>query len=232
MKMSLDPARERDSRTSARGVLLLLALSVGALVSAPLLMPEGYSWIVHTTSESAAQGLEGAWLARLGFLTFGLAVVWLSAALDRAWARGVVWLHLAFGVLMISTAVFSHQPWVAGVSFDPVEDGLHSFTATAMGFAFALGVLLRLFQRRGQNRLGRVLDITALVSATVIPLLMLYQSGVAGLVQRLMFLVAYAWYGTEAVMMGAEATAQQRRSAGRHPDQMRSAVRDGGGTSA
>lgn len=212
MKMILVPSPERNGRKSALGVLLLLALSIMALLSAPKLMPEGYSWVIHTTSESAAQGIEGAWVARLGFLAFGLAVIWLSTALGLAWARGVVWLHLAFGVLMTSTAAFSHRPWVAGVSFDPVEDGLHSFTATAMGFAFAIGVLLRLLQRQGP---GRLLDIIALVSATAIPLLMLYQSEIAGLVQRLMFIVAYAWYGTEAVGLYVDATAQQRRSAGR-----------------
>ena len=112
---------------------------------------------------------QGAWLARLGFLAFGLAVIWLATASDLPWARAVVWLHLSFGVLMLSTAAFSHWPWVAGVPFDPVEEGLHSFTATAIGFAFALGVLLRLFQRRSRHRLGRILDVTALASATVIP---------------------------------------------------------------
>ncbi len=201
-------SQERNRRSSGLGVLLLLALSVVALLCAPLLMPEGYSWITHTTSESAAQGIQGAWLARLGFLAFGLAVIWLSAAFDRTWARGVVWLHLSFGVFMVATAVFSRRPWVDGVPFDPVGDALHSFTATAMGFTFALGVLLRLLQRRTSDRLGRVLDVTALLSAPVIPLLMLYQPDVVGLLQRLMFFVAYAWYGREAVMLHARAPAQ------------------------
>lgn len=209
IKVILTPSLERNDRASALGVLLLLALSVVALLCAPLLMPEGYSWVVHTTSQSAAQGIEGAWLARLGFLSFGLGVTWLSVALSRTWARGVVWLHLSFGTLMISTAAFSHQPWMAGASFDPVEDGLHSVTATAMGFAFAFGVLLRLFQRGRRNRLRRMLDTTALVFATFIPMLMLYQSDIAGLVQRLMFFVAYVWYGMEAVVLYANATAQQ-----------------------
>lgn len=87
-----------------RGVLLLLGLSIVSFLCAPLLMPEGYYWIMHTTSESAAQGTEGAWLARLGFLSFGFAVIWLSLALNDTWARGAVWLHTAFGVFMVSVA--------------------------------------------------------------------------------------------------------------------------------
>ena len=202
------PAPERYRRSSGLGVLLMLALSAVALLSAPLLLPEGYSWLTHTTSQAAAQGIQGAWLARLGFLAFGLAVIWLSSAVVGAWARGMVWLQLSFGVFMVATAAFSHRPWIDGVSFDPVEDALHSFTATAMGFAFALGVLLRLFQRWNSDRLGRMLDVTALLFATVVPLVMLYQSDIAGLVQRLMFLVAYAWYAREAAMLYARAPAQ------------------------
>jgi hypothetical protein len=50
----LSAAPERGYRASALGVLLL-ALSFVSLLTAPLLMPESYSWLSHTTSESAAQ---------------------------------------------------------------------------------------------------------------------------------------------------------------------------------
>lgn len=149
-------------------------------------MPEGYSWVTHTISESAAQGIEGAWLAN---------------TLDTVWARGAVWLHTSFGVFMVATAAFSHQPWIAGIPYDRFEDTLHSFAATAMGFAFSLGVVIRLWQRAEHDRFGRLLDIIALVAATAIPLLMFYNSTIAGLVQRIMFLVAYIWYGTQALMV-------------------------------
>lgn len=187
---------------AGQGVLLLLALSLAALLTAPILMPVEYSWISHTTSESAAQGLEGAWLARLGFLLLGFAVLWLARASAVIWARAGVWMHLAFGVLMISTAVFSHRPFFEGVPFNPVEDLLHSITAKVMGFAFSFGVLVHYFQRRRGMSAGRVLDLVALVSAMLIPLLMMNLPGMGGLVQRLMFLVAYLWYGCEAWQLG------------------------------
>jgi hypothetical protein len=182
---------------SCWGILILLALSLAALLLAPLLMPEGYSWLTHTTSESAAQGLEGAWLARLGFLLFGFAVVWLAGAVSRTWARAATWMHLAFGVLLISTAAFSHRPFLPGVHFDPVEDWLHSLTATLMGFAFSFGVLFGFFQRDSGISIGRFLDLVALVAAIGIPLLMMNFPSIGGLMQRLMFLVAYLWYGHE-----------------------------------
>jgi hypothetical protein len=72
------------SETAARtGILALYLVAILSLALAPLLMPAGYDWVRHTTSESAAQGLDGAWLARLGFVAFGLAVL-ASAAIPLA----------------------------------------------------------------------------------------------------------------------------------------------------
>ena len=189
------------------GILMTLALSLVALLTTPVLMPEGYAWLTHTTSESAAQGLESAWLARLGFLLLGFAVLWLVAAfktwqLEERFAGGAIWMHLAFGVLVIRTAAFSHRPFIPGVPFAPVEDWLHSFTATLMGFAFSLGVFFRFTQRGVEEGVGWVLDLAALASAIGIPLKMMNFPAIGGLVQRLMFLVAYLWYGCEAWRLG------------------------------
>jgi hypothetical protein len=77
----LGSARDGWHRPHARpmaavaAVLSCLTVSALALAVAPMLMPESYSWVVHTTSESAAQGVNGAWLARLGFVAFGFAVL-------------------------------------------------------------------------------------------------------------------------------------------------------------
>lgn len=199
MKLILTPQHQPRQRRSAIGILFLLASSAVALLLAPRLMPEGYSWIIHTTSESAAQGLAGAWLARLGFLSFGMAVLWLARASENIWARGVVWMQLTFGVMMVATATFSHQPWISDVPFDPLENHLHSFTATFMGFAFTFGVVIRFLQRWNQVSSGKMLDLLAALCATFIPMLMLFQPDIAGLVQRLMFLVAYVWFGKEAL---------------------------------
>jgi len=208
----LTPATGWNRRAAAWGVVALLVVSAAALAVAPAFMPAGYDWVRHTTSESAAQGLAGAWVARLGFVAFGLAVLWLAAGAAPTWGRGAVWMHAAFGVCMVGTAAFSHMPWWEGAAFDPVEDLLHSVTATVMGFAFVFGVMLRLAQRwfggasaggapaRGGRRV--VLDVVAVVAASVIPLIMMFEADVAGLVQRLMFAVAYVWYAAAALEAG------------------------------
>jgi hypothetical protein len=183
----------------AAAVVAGLAASAAALAAAPALLPAGYSWISQTTSESAAQGLAGAWLARLGFLLFGLAVLLLADASRRGWGPWGTALHTAFGALMTAAAAFSHRPWQAGVPIDRTEDLLHSIAATAMGLAFAAGVVAVMLERMRRGRSWRVMDVLAVAAAVAIPLAMSAAPSVDGLLQRLMFAVAYAWYAAEAL---------------------------------
>lgn len=196
MNLQTEPPPQPDSRSFKVGAVGLLALSALALLLAPSLMPTSYSWIRNSTSESAAQGVPGAWLARLGFLIFGLTVVWIASRMRGTWTTPVRVFHGAFGLLLAATAAFSTRSWLPGAPFDPVEDGLHSFTATAMGFAFAIGVVLRLL-RRGRDRLGMAADLVVIVAAVTRPLGMNLLPEWDGLLQRGMFAVAYAWYAFE-----------------------------------
>ena len=92
IKMLLSPLELPVVEPGVQGLLLLLAVSFLLLLLAPLMMPAGYSWITHTTSESAAQGLVNAWIARLGFLLLGFAVLWLSLNFRNKWARLATWM--------------------------------------------------------------------------------------------------------------------------------------------
>ena len=64
--------RPGPDRLAQGAVLAGLVASGLALALSPALLPENYTWVSNTTSEAAAQRVEGAWLARLGFLLFGL----------------------------------------------------------------------------------------------------------------------------------------------------------------
>jgi hypothetical protein len=186
-----------SERARSGAILVGLALSALALTLAPLLMPDSYSWIVNTTSESAAQGVSGAWLARVGLGTFGLAVLALAWN-HPLWPPAARYTHIGFGVLMTVTAVASTKPWVAGVPFDAVEDQIHSSAATAMGFAFAFGIVAVVLGNRASRRPIRALDVIAILASVVIPLSMTFVPEYAGILQRLMFVVAYIWYALAA----------------------------------
>lgn len=199
MNRRLLPANELSSQTVKVLVPLLLLISATLVFVAPMAMPASYSFISNVISESAAQGLQGAWIARLGFLFFGLGVMVLSLSQRKAWVVGAYWCHVTFGLCMLATAAFSHKPWLVSVPYDEMEDLLHSFFATAMGFAFSFGVLIRLLQREKHERNNKLFDIVALVAATAIPLIGWYLPTVDGLVQRVLFVIAYIWYAAEAL---------------------------------
>lgn len=98
IKGLLEPLKTSRSRVAVPGIVLLLVASATCLLAAPLAMPDSYSWLTNAISESAAQGLQSAWIARLGFLSFGCAVLWLAAYLRQIWARGAYWMHITFAI--------------------------------------------------------------------------------------------------------------------------------------
>jgi hypothetical protein len=179
------------------GIASCLAASALALVLAPLNMPDSYNWVEHTTSESAAQGVEGAWVARAGFVLFGLTVLWLSHIAAVRWQRWGTVLFVAFGVFMVFAAAFSSRSWETDAAYDRVEDVLHSIAATGMGFAFALGVLFVALTRGASARLHHGLDATAIIGSVLLPLGMSVWDDYAGVLQRAMFVIAYAWFAVE-----------------------------------
>ncbi|WP_123534148.1 DUF998 domain-containing protein [Halosimplex salinum] len=203
----------RDDRTcSGVGIAVCLSASALALAVAPLFMPEGYSWVTHTTSESAAQGLGEAWIARLGFLSFGLGVIWLAAERRAAWQRWTSVFHAGFGVFMVATAVFSTRSWDAAMPYSPVEDALHSVTATLLGFCFAFGVLTLSLRRLKEQRAVRWFDLFALGATVAVPAAMTLLAQFAGVFQRIMFLVAYVWYLREAYLLSSHSDRHTRPS--------------------
>ena len=185
------------------GIAVCLLASALVLAVAPLFMPGEYSWITHTTSESAAQGVAAAWIARLGFLLFGFGVIWLTAERRGSWNRWSSVFHAGFGVFMVATAVFSTRSWAAAVPYNPVEDAFHSATATLLGFCFAFGVLTLLLRRRKDQLDVRWFDVIALSATVVLPAAMTLLSQFAGVFQRSMFLVAYVWYLREDYLLSS-----------------------------
>ncbi len=176
----------------------LLAVSAAALVTAPFVLDASYSVVANTTSESGAQGVDGAWVARSGFLLFGLAVLWIAWRRSGTWGQPAAALHVTFGVCMCAVAAFSLRSWVPGTDFDPTEDLLHSIAATVLGFAFALGVVSVAIRNHSSRGPWIVLDSLAVIASVILPLGMTMNDRIDGALQRLMFALGYLWYAREA----------------------------------
>lgn len=196
------PASRSQPRGHEPGLLLarigattLLIAAIVALGLAPLAMPESYSWVEYGTSESAAQGIEGAWVARGGFILFGLAVLVAVRLRARTWGLAATLLHGAFGVSLFAVAAFSAKPWEDGATYVESEDVLHSLFAGIIGFGFVAGVATLILLRRQRSPKAAAPDWVAFLVTLTIPLAM--DSDIWGLLQRLMFLTAALWYGRE-----------------------------------
>ena len=182
-------------------ILLFLCASVVALLIAPVLMPASYDWIAHTTSESGAQGIDGAWLVRTGFVLYGVAVLLLAAS-KKDWNRLARWIHAIFGLSMIGNAVFSSKPWLTELPFDALEDTLedtlHSWMSGLVGTAFTVGVLVAFFLRGKSGWFSKPFDSVAILTSIIITVIMFSgDEGFTGLIQRIMFAVSYLWYAKE-----------------------------------
>ncbi|MGB3684913.1 MAG: DUF998 domain-containing protein [Ornithinimicrobium sp.] len=179
------------------GVVGLLAATTLLLSLAPLGLPSSYSWLANGTSESAAQGVDGAWVARSGFVTFGVAVLWLTVLNANRWRWPGAVCHTVFGLSMLGVAAFSHQPWLAGVPYSVREDQVHSIFASLVGFGFIAGVAAVMIARRPPSWRRAAPDGAVLLVTVTVPLLM--DSSVWGILQRVMFLAAACWYAGEAL---------------------------------
>ena len=111
------------------------------------------------------------------------------------WPRLTYWLNVAFAMFMLGAATFSHAPRRRAR-----RPGRES---AALDLRFRNGVRLlhwrdRPFAQRGtSNRPGRALDVVALVAATIMPVFPAGAYPLGGLAQRVMFSVAYLWYGRD-----------------------------------
>lgn len=183
----------------------LLLLSTMAVALAPLLMSDSYSWIENTISESAGQGVHGAWLARSGFLLSALAVLVLCSVASTRWGywgRAALRLY-AFG--LIAGAIFSRAPWT-DVPYDRVEAFLHTLAVFWSGVGFALGVLIISFRRPHPSIRVRVFDLVLVFATPLVPLLMLVFADQEGALQRCLALAGYVWLIVEAIRLGRVGT--------------------------
>lgn len=215
-------ARSDPAFLGASAVLAMLAASAVCVAVAPALMPDSYSVVKNAVSESAAQGVTNAWLARLGLLLLGFAVLLLAQVAGGRWGAWGRVLQRVYGISAIAAAAFSHMPW-EDVPYDRFEDTLHSVAASTMGAAFTVGVLMVTFRRGPGMAAVRLLDWTAIGAAVGISLLMFNVTTIAGLVQRIMFGIGYLWFAMESV--GVARTGRRRPVAISTPRPMDEVVR-------
>ncbi len=209
-------ARRKARSPAGLGVLVLLAGAFVVFALAPLAMPASFDWVEHGISESAAQGIDNAWIARIGFILFGLAVIWLAQLRHRAWGPLGTAMHLMFGVSMFGVAAFPTRHWDHAVAYVDNDDLLHSVFAGTIGFGFIAGVVAVMIARKLPTLRAAMPDLAALAITISVPLFM--SADIWGALQRVMFLTAGLWYAREAWHTRSDPTDHRAENADGLPD--------------
>jgi hypothetical membrane protein len=170
---------------TAAYVYLLLTMSL-----LPLLRQDDYSLIRHTTSQLGAQQAPYAWIMNLGFILIGLASLIAAWQAFRRHPFQKVILSL-FSLSLILTGFFSHAPIDPSLPYSLAIDQVHSILATVTGFAFTVFAFSMMFIE--QTTVRRLLALAIACMATGLSMLMWLVGSFAGIWQRLIFILAFAW---------------------------------------
>ena len=156
----------------------------------PFFSVDDYSIMKNTTSHLGAQDAPYAWIMNVVFALLGI------AAITDGWRHlHNYWLHkvvlMIFGISLVLTAFFQHAPIVSGVEYNETEDHLHSKFATITGFSFVFFAVASAFIET--TTLRRIIAVAIGIIASLLSMLIFNLEDLAGIWQRLMFILVFAW---------------------------------------
>ena len=185
-------------RTLRLTALISFCLAILSILAAPIFLSDSYNPITNSISESAGQNVPFGWIGRTALLASGIGVLTVVALKRRGWSRTTIFSFTAFGVLWITTALFSTKSWVPNAEFNELESNLHSFAASAMAIV-VLGALAEALSRKALSKPDRTLAFGLAAAATFLPLASLLWPTYGGLFQRVMFFFTYFWFARQAL---------------------------------
>ena len=185
---------------SVRWLRATLIVSLLLVAAVPLVISDSYSVIEHTLSESGAQGVEGAWVFRLGVVLAACSVLMLTVTASSVWGPAGKWWLRVYGLTLIMATVFSEAPWDGG-AYDETEATLHTVFGFLAGVSFLLGVVAVSTSRPRDGLVVRAFDWVVVAAVAVTPLIMMVVDR-DGLLQRLFVVLGYLWLLVEATRIG------------------------------
>lgn len=174
-------------------IRFILAVSIVmflAIFILPFYSAEGYSIMKHTTSHLGSQNSPNAWIMNTVFILLGISCIlesWFH--LKRYWVHKT--LLTIFGTGLILVAFFQHAPIIGGIPYSILEDTMHSIFATVVGASFTVFAFSTAYIEKTNRR--RVLALGVGLVAIVLSMLMFGLVDLAGLWQRIMFIISFIW---------------------------------------
>ena len=164
-----------------------IAAFVLAVLAGPLYTVPGYSVVGNLISELAAQNTPWSVIMAGAFVTLGAAVV----------ADGARAFHpslgpfVAFGLFMALAGLFGHKPINPDVPYRAWAHAVHGGLATAAGISISVAFIWQAVRQEHPAR--RVVAAVLAVLCFVLPMAMLLLPEFQGAIQRLMYLLVFAW---------------------------------------
>lgn len=164
-----------------------IALFALAVAAGPLYTAAGYSPVANLISELAAQNTPRNFVMSAAFVALGAGIVVDGL---RAGAREQL-PFIAFGGCMALAGLFGHRPIAPQATYVEWVHSAHSVLATAAGVSITLALLWQAFRQTSSTR--RLVAGLLACACIGLPLAMLALPPVQGLIQRLMYLLIFAW---------------------------------------
>jgi hypothetical protein len=165
------------------GILIFAA----AALAGPWYTVEGYSSISNVISQLGAQSTQNNFVMVAGFLALGISMV---ADGIRRFSKPVL-PFIAFGLSMALAGLLAHKPLSPAVAFSEAANRSHSALATLAGISITAGLLWQAVL--ASTFRSRAIAIILAALCLALPLCMLFFQGIQGLIQRLMYLLIFAW---------------------------------------
>ena len=173
-----------------RRLLAIYIIMVLVLFILPHFSVQGYTIMKNTTSHLGAQNTPNAWIMNLIFFLLGFITIqeaWIY--LKQYWVQK--FMLTIFGLGLVGVAIFKHAPIVQGIPYSLFEDTIHSIFASIVGFSFTLFTVSAAFIETTNKR--RIIALLVGVVVTVLSVLMSSLPDFAGIWQRLIFIISFAW---------------------------------------
>lgn len=170
--------------------LLGYFILLGVMFVLPFFSAEGYSIIKHTTSELGAQLTPNSWVMNVTFIGLGILCVVEALFALNSYTWHLIILVL-FGIGLLLSGLFRHMPIHPELPYSIREDELHSAASSLVGMSFTIFSFSSIFILTSKK--NKIIAFLMGVLATLISGFIFGLPNYAGLLQRLMFMTAFAW---------------------------------------
>ncbi len=170
---------------SAAYILALLVMFLLPFFSVP-----EYSIIVNTLSELGAQSAPYAWIMNSVFIFLSACTVYAGWESYNGFIPHRIFL-LVFVISLSLAALFHHAPLNPGIQYNIIENGWHEYFISTTVLSFSILSIATGFVPEKQQE--RPMAIAAGISVIFLSVMMSEENRLAGIWQRLIFMISFGW---------------------------------------